>query len=109
MTERQMRGGRAATMIEIVAYRKEWSDEFSRIASDLHEALGALAVRIDHIGSTSVPGLPAKDIIDVQVTVASLDPAERLQAAFSAAGYTLRADLYHDHRPPGAAGPDPDW
>lgn len=96
-------------MIEIVAYRKEWSDEFSQIASDLRESLGDLAVRIDHIGSTSVPGLPAKDVIDVQVTVASLDPAERLQMAFSAARYTLGPDLYRDHRPPGALGPDADW
>src|SRR5947209_3352591 len=96
-------------MIEIVAYRREWSEEFSQIASDLREALGELAVQIDHIGSTSVPGLPAKDVIDVQVTVASLDPAERLRAAFRAAGYTLRADVYHDHRPPGASGPDADW
>jgi GrpB-like predicted nucleotidyltransferase (UPF0157 family) len=39
--------------------------------------LGPLALRIDHIGSTAVPGLGAKDVIDVQITVASLSPEVR--------------------------------
>ena len=39
----------------------------------LRQALGGLALRIDHIGSTAVPGLPAKDVIDIQITVAALD------------------------------------
>ena len=47
----------------------------SAIAARLRQVLGGLALRIDHIGSTSVPGLPAKDIIDIQVTVAALDKA----------------------------------
>jgi GrpB-like predicted nucleotidyltransferase (UPF0157 family) len=96
-------------VVEIVAYREEWPAEFRRIAAALSEALGVLAPRIDHIGSTSVPGLAAKDVIDVQVTVTALEPIGRLAAALSAAGYTLVPEIARDHRPPGAAGPDTDW
>jgi GrpB-like predicted nucleotidyltransferase (UPF0157 family) len=49
-------------MVEIVAYREVWPAEFREIVAGLHAALGDRALRIDHIGSTSVPGLPAKDI-----------------------------------------------
>jgi GrpB-like predicted nucleotidyltransferase (UPF0157 family) len=95
-------------MLEIVPYHPEWPLEFEQIASTLSTALGELALRIDHIGSTSVPGLAAKDIIDVQVTVASFDPP--LVERFAAAGYTLREGNTADHRPPfDAASPDSDW
>jgi GrpB-like predicted nucleotidyltransferase (UPF0157 family) len=95
-------------VIEIVPYRPEWADEFVAIAADVRRALGLTALRIDHIGSTAVPGLAAKDIIDLQVTVADLDD-ERLVEALVAAGYTARPDIAWDHRPPGATGPDADW
>ena len=94
-------------MIQIVDYNPAWPGEFERIAADLHQALGPLALRIDHIGSTSVPGLAAKDIIDVQVSVARFDDA--LTAAFASLGYTLRADISADHEPPGFTGPASEW
>ena len=58
--------------IVIDDYNPEWPKEFDVLRSDLSAVLGPLALRIDHIGSTSVPGLGAKDIIDIQVTVADL-------------------------------------
>lgn len=58
--------------IEIVAYQERWIEEFRETAGALRAALGELALRIDHIGSTSVPGLGAKDCVDLQVTVAVL-------------------------------------
>src|SRR5437660_9517044 len=67
-----------------------------------------LALRIDHIGSTSVPGLAAKDVIDVQVTVAALD-ARSIAAALAPLGYTLRADITNDHVPPGRNDPPEEW
>ena len=91
----------------VVDYRPDWPDEFSQIAVRIQEALGSLALRIDHIGSTSVHGLAAKDLIDVQVTVADFTPA--LEPAFQRAGYLRRAAISYDHRPPGAAGTDEDW
>ena len=56
----------------IVPAQPAWPAEFRALAAKLHEALGPLARRINHIGSTSDPGLDAKDGIDVQVTVAVL-------------------------------------
>lgn len=84
--------------IVIVEYRPVWQQEFEKIASKLAEALGPLALRIDHIGSTSVPGLAAKDIIDVQVTVAAL--SYDLDAAFARADCTRKVEVDHDHLPP---------
>jgi GrpB-like predicted nucleotidyltransferase (UPF0157 family) len=55
-------------MIEIKPYQEKWPLEFQQIATRLKEALGDVALRIDHIGSTSVPGLAAKDIIDSNAT-----------------------------------------
>ena len=60
--------------IEIVAYDPGWPAAFEAEAVRLRAALGALALRIDHNGSTSVPGLGAKPIIDIQVSVAALQP-----------------------------------
>jgi GrpB-like predicted nucleotidyltransferase (UPF0157 family) len=68
-----------------------------------------LAVRIDHIGSTSVPRLNAKNIIDVQLTVEALD-LEQLRPHMAAAGFDHRSDIrLHDHRPAGVASPDEEW
>lgn len=87
-------------MIAIVDYNPTWPAEFEALRAGLQAALGPLALRIDHIGSTAVPGLSAKDVIDVQVTVAALSPeiAERLRAA----GLEQRDELRYDHVPPGA-------
>ena len=60
-------------MIIISKYNPKWAEEFESIKSSLQEILGDLALRIDHIGSTSVPGLGAKDVIDIQITVKELD------------------------------------
>ena len=58
--------------IVITEYQSRWPAEFAELAVRLRRAAGDLALRIDHIGSTSVPGLAAKDVIDVQVTVADV-------------------------------------
>jgi GrpB-like predicted nucleotidyltransferase (UPF0157 family) len=94
-------------MINIVPYRPAWRDEFLVIGRTLRRALGDLALRIDHIGSTSVPGLAAKDIIDVQITVARLEPA--VERALTAAGYQRRIGFTQDHIPPGGTISDADW
>jgi GrpB-like predicted nucleotidyltransferase (UPF0157 family) len=92
--------------IEIVVYQDRWPGEFAAAAARLQGAFGPLALAIHHIGSTSVPGLAAKDVIDLQVTVAALDPAAPLEAAITAAGYAWRAETAADHVPSGA-DPDP--
>ena len=81
-------------MIEIVSYQPTWPGEFQAIGRVLREALGDLALRIDHIGSTSVPGLAAKDRIDIQITVRSLDPL--VERAFNCVGYQRYPILFRD-------------
>jgi GrpB-like predicted nucleotidyltransferase (UPF0157 family) len=61
-------------MILIREHQSAWRAEFLGIRELLSTHLGALALRIDHIGSTSVPDLCAKDILDIQVSVAVLGP-----------------------------------
>lgn len=84
-----------------------WPVQAARLRARLQLACGAHALRVDHIGSTAVPNLPAKDVIDLQVTVASLAEADALADAVVAAGFprhTITADT------PRAAHPDPaDW
>lgn len=95
------------TMIEIVSYRTTWPDEFRALAIPMRQALGALALRIDHIGSTSVPGLAAKDIIDIQVSVRSLAPA--VEQALNQIGYQRVERITHDHLPPDGSTLESDW
>src|SRR5512142_986207 len=94
-------------MIEIVDYKDSWPEEFRIIAARLRQGLGPLALRIDHIGSTSVRGLAAKDVIDLQITVAAHD--QPLKDALTPLGYTHRPEYSRDHRPAQATGPEEDW
>lgn len=77
----------AAAAPELVAYDPSWPEQAQRILARLNTACGHRALRIDHIGSTAVPGLDAKDVIDIQVTVDSLATADELAAALLTAGY----------------------
>src|SRR5262249_54667882 len=61
-------------VIRIVDYDPAWPTRFAEIGAALRRALGDVALRIDHIGSTSVPGLAAKPIVDIQVSVERLEP-----------------------------------
>ena len=83
----------------VVPSDPSWPDQARRIVARLQTSCGHRAVRVDHIGSTAVPGLDAKDIIDVQVTVASLEVADELAEGLLAAGYprvaTITADNPH--------------
>jgi GrpB-like predicted nucleotidyltransferase (UPF0157 family) len=95
-------------IIAIVPYHDCWPAEFERVAAPLRQALGDLALRIDHIGSTAVPGLAAKDIIDVQVTVAALD-ATAISTALKPLGYTIYTGFATDHVPPGWPDDAAEW
>lgn len=83
----------------IVPYDPSWPDQADRVLARLRTACGHGAQRVDHIGSTAVPGLAAKDVIDVQVTVDSLATADELGDALLAAGYprvgTITGDVAH--------------
>ena len=90
-------------MISLSPYREAWLSEFRDYGTVLRDHLGSLALRIDHIGSTSIPGLAAKDILDIQVTVETLLP--EIEEAILTAGY-VRLQYLADHVPP-AYNPDP--
>ena len=77
---------------EVVPYDEEWPRLFSSLGTSLRAALGDIALRIDHIGSTSVPGLAAKPIIDIQVSVAALEPVEPYRLRLEGLGLVFRAD-----------------
>lgn len=76
----------------IVDHTQQWRADFRALGGELRRALGEVGVRIDHIGSTSVPGLPAKPIIDVQIAVAELEPISAYRTAIESCGFTWQAD-----------------
>ena len=79
-------------VIRIEAYDATWPDRFVRLGKNLRAALGDVALRIDHIGSTAVPGLAAKPVIDIQISVATLDPVDPFRIPLEDLGYVYRAD-----------------
>jgi GrpB-like predicted nucleotidyltransferase (UPF0157 family) len=97
----------AGKSIEIVPYRASWAAEFAAIRDRLAAAMGPVALRIEHIGSTAVVDLAAKDVIDVQVSVASLD--QRVAHALTSAGFRAKPEITRDHVPAGASDEPDDW
>ena len=82
----------AGGLISVVDTDPSWPDLFRREATRLRAALGDVALRIDHIGSTAVPGLAAKPVIDIQVSVASFEPLGAFRLPLEGLGYVFRAD-----------------
>ncbi len=79
--------------VRVVAYDPQWSDDFERIRAELCPALGDRALAIEHVGSTSVPGLAAKPIIDIDVVIASRDDLPDIIRLLAAIGYTHEGDI----------------
>jgi len=86
--------------IRVVDYDPEWPRRFELEADKIKSVLGSRALCIEHVGSTSVPELPAKPIIDILLVVA--DSAEEIEyaQALEAAAYQLhiREPEWHEHR-----------
>jgi GrpB-like predicted nucleotidyltransferase (UPF0157 family) len=76
--------------VAIVDYDRSWPDQFEELAATLRRHLGDGALGIDHIGSTSVPGLAAKPIIDIVLEVPDAAEEAAYLPAMEAAGYVLR-------------------
>lgn len=94
-------------MISIVPYKQSWPNEFLEKGTMLRNILGDLALRIDHIGSTSVPGLAAKDVIDIQITAERL--SSNLERAMNLAGFQRLVNINRDHVPPGKESLAQEW
>ena len=88
--------------IEIVGHDPAWADSFAEVAHQIRRALGPSGsfVGIDHVGSTSVPGLPAKPIIDIALVVADPTAEGDYVPALAEAGFglTLREPAWYEHR-----------
>ncbi|MEU6028803.1 GrpB family protein [Streptomyces tauricus] len=78
--------------VEIMPYDPAWPAMFARWGAGLRAALGDAAARIDHIGSTSVPGLAAKPVIDIQISLASLEALDSFLGPLTGMGLVYRAD-----------------
>jgi GrpB-like predicted nucleotidyltransferase (UPF0157 family) len=94
--------------IRIADYDPEWPELFASEASKIRTALGDGALGIEHVGSTSVPGLAAKPIIDIVLLVADSSRETGYVPALERAGYSLRIREpgWHEHRMFRGAAPD---
>ncbi len=79
--------------IIVQPYSALWEQSFRDIRAELQDALGKLALRIEHVGSTAVPGLSAKPIIDVDVVIRDYSVFEAVVSGLRAIGYTHEGDL----------------
>lgn len=90
--------------IDLVDYDPAWPVRFEEVRNRLADALDGIAMRIDHVGSTAVPGLIAKPMVDIQVSVPEVEDEAAFRAAIEAQGFALRW-TEPDHRyfrpPPG--------
>jgi GrpB-like predicted nucleotidyltransferase (UPF0157 family) len=77
-------------------YDPGWADRFEAEAARLREALGDEVTRIEHVGSTSVPGLAAKPVIDIQVSVRSIAPRATYVEPLTRLGYRWAPDPWND-------------
>jgi dephospho-CoA kinase len=109
-------GGRGSPWMEsaighpvVVAYRADWPRRAAVLIATLREQLGVRAERIEHIGSTAIPGMAAKDVLDLQVSVGDLDTAARaFDEPLAALGFR-RTPYERDHIPAGLADDPGRW
>lgn len=76
----------------IATYDSEWRVVFLKIGTQLRDSLGQLATRIDHVGSTSIVGMDAKPIVDIQISVVNFDDEEPFRGKIEKLGFVLRKE-----------------
>jgi GrpB-like predicted nucleotidyltransferase (UPF0157 family) len=93
-------GGAEKREIKIIAYDPVWPQKYEAHAKRIAGALGRDALRVEHIGSTSVPGLAAKPIVDILVVVQDSADESAYLPQLEAAGYVLRVREpdWNEHR-----------
>jgi dephospho-CoA kinase len=90
--------------LHIAPYDPSWPAQYARLAERITRAARPTGRRVDHVGSTSVPGLVAKDVIDIQLTVGTLDEADEIADALAGAGFPRADGVWSDSPKPS----DPD-
>jgi len=93
-------GAGPAAGIEMSAPDPGWPGQYDILAGRIRDALGWRVLQVEHVGSTAVPGLPAKPIIDIDLTVADPDREQDYVPALEAAGFrlTIREPWWFGHR-----------
>ena len=79
--------------IVVLPYDKQWKQDFLQIKDEIQNALGELALRIEHVGSTSVQGLSAKPIIDIDVVIKDYSVFDDVVSALGSIGYRHEGNL----------------
>ena len=85
--------GLSPDRVELVPHASAWSAAFEREAAAVRAALGALALDVQHVGSTAVPGMLAKPILDIAVALARASDGESCVRPLTALGYDYRGDF----------------
>lgn len=86
--------------LEVVPFDPTWADRFLELHKRIVSALGDVAILVAHTGSTSIPGIPAKPVIDIDLVVSELENEASYVPALEAAGFQflLREPEWHGHR-----------
>ena len=79
--------------VVVLPYDEAWKNDFEEIKAELMTVLDGLILGIEHVGSTSVPGLAAKPIIDIDVVIEDADSFEKVRTALETIGYLHEGDL----------------
>ena len=87
-------------LIALTEYDPSWPTAYAEVAERVRRALGDQVLDLEHVGSTAVPGLAAKPIIDLDLTVADSTDESAYRAPLEAEGFTLvlRERHWHEHR-----------
>lgn len=80
--------------VAVLDYQPQWAVDFEQLASTLRGALGDHARAVDHVGSTAVPGLAAKDCVDIQVLVDAIGE-DRHTGLLTAVGFRCRPEPWN--------------
>jgi GrpB-like predicted nucleotidyltransferase (UPF0157 family) len=78
--------------VEVVAHDPAWAERFQQAAQEIDDILGDEVVSIHHIGSTAIPGMPAKPIIDILIVVRDIERVDDYDDAMGGAGYEPRGE-----------------
>jgi GrpB-like predicted nucleotidyltransferase (UPF0157 family) len=99
----------SASRLDVRPYDPSWPRRAEGWAVRLRDALGPLVLRVDHIGSTAIPGMAAKPVLDLQISVADLDLVEHaFDGPLAGFGFTRRP-YRRDHVPAGRDDPPERW
>ena len=79
--------------VVVLPYDEQWRQDFHKIEAELTNALGQLPIRIEHVGSTSVQGLSAKPIIDIDIVIKDYSEFEGVRSALEKIGYRHEGNL----------------